>query len=508
MNKKTIILPGIIVLKFILQYILISPGYDLQRDEYLHIDQGYHLAWGFVSVPPVTSWTSWLIIHLGGSVFWVKFFPALYGALTIYFVWKITEKAGGNLYAQILAAVSVLFSSFLRMNVLYQPNSLDILCWTMLLYCMLLYATTTQTRWLYRAAIVFAFGFLNKYSISFLVIGLVPAIILSSQRKMITQPALYKAAGLALLLVLPNMIWQYNNHFPVVHHMKELAATQLVNINRSEFLSFQLLFNLGSLLVIVASIIALLIYKPFRAYRFMLITLICTLAAFVYFKAKGYYAVGLYPAYIALGAVYIGAFTKEGWKKYLKPVFIAVPLLLFIPMFLVVFPNKSPAYIVRHQEIYRKLGLLHWEDGKDHQLPQDFADMLGWKELAMLTDSIYARVPDPQQTIIICDNYGETGAINYYSRTPGLVAHSFSADYINWLRLEKPLKNIILVEEPRNSGKERKAAAAIFDTMYLAGKRVNGFAREDTIRIYMLQGAKTDLNKALKGIAERKKKEQ
>ncbi|KKX47100.1 hypothetical protein L950_0228290 [Sphingobacterium sp. IITKGP-BTPF85] len=26
--------------------------------------------------------------------------------------------------------------------------------------------------------------------------------------------------------------------------------------------------------------------------------------------------------------------------------------------------------------------MLTWEDGKEHQLPQDFADMLGWKELA------------------------------------------------------------------------------------------------------------------------------
>ena len=39
MNKKTLILIGFIALKFILQYILISPAYDLQRDEYLHIEQ-------------------------------------------------------------------------------------------------------------------------------------------------------------------------------------------------------------------------------------------------------------------------------------------------------------------------------------------------------------------------------------------------------------------------------------------------------------------------------------
>ena len=61
MTKKTLILFGFIILKFVLQYLLISPDYDLQRDEYLHLDQAHHLAWGYLSVPPVTSWFSYLI---------------------------------------------------------------------------------------------------------------------------------------------------------------------------------------------------------------------------------------------------------------------------------------------------------------------------------------------------------------------------------------------------------------------------------------------------------------
>ncbi|RYG01051.1 MAG: glycosyl transferase, partial [Chitinophagaceae bacterium] len=76
MNKRTYLLIAFIAVKFILEYILISPVYDLQRDEYLHLDQANHLAWGFTSVPPITSWISLIIKFLGNSVFWVKFFPA------------------------------------------------------------------------------------------------------------------------------------------------------------------------------------------------------------------------------------------------------------------------------------------------------------------------------------------------------------------------------------------------------------------------------------------------
>lgn len=46
MSKKTILLLGFILAKFALQYILISPVYELQRDKFLHLDQAHHLAWG------------------------------------------------------------------------------------------------------------------------------------------------------------------------------------------------------------------------------------------------------------------------------------------------------------------------------------------------------------------------------------------------------------------------------------------------------------------------------
>lgn len=102
MTKKTTILIGFIGLKFLLQFLLLSSEYDLQRDEYLHLDQANHLSWGYLSVPPFTSWTSYIIQLLGNSIFWIKFFPALYGVLTIFIVWKAIEELNGNLFALIL----------------------------------------------------------------------------------------------------------------------------------------------------------------------------------------------------------------------------------------------------------------------------------------------------------------------------------------------------------------------------------------------------------------------
>ena len=83
MKLNSYVLAGLIAIKFILQYLLIHPVYELQRDEYLHLDQGLHLAWGYISVPPMTSWVSFLMHTLGGTVFWIKFFPAAFGAMTM-----------------------------------------------------------------------------------------------------------------------------------------------------------------------------------------------------------------------------------------------------------------------------------------------------------------------------------------------------------------------------------------------------------------------------------------
>ena len=91
MTKKTILLTGFILAKFGMHFFLIRPEYDLQRDEFLHLDQANHLAWGYFSVPPSTSWISLIIQFLGNGVFWVKFFPALFGALTIVVLWKAIE---------------------------------------------------------------------------------------------------------------------------------------------------------------------------------------------------------------------------------------------------------------------------------------------------------------------------------------------------------------------------------------------------------------------------------
>jgi Dolichyl-phosphate-mannose-protein mannosyltransferase len=498
MTKKGIILIGFVLAKFLLQYLLYNPAYDLQRDEYLYLDQAHHLAWGYLSVPPVTSWIAVIIGFFGNTVFWIRFFPALFGALTLVVVWKVIEELKGTLFALVLGATCILLSCLFRLNALFQQNSLDVLCWVSFSFVVIRYINTQKPKWLFIGAVVFALAFLNKYNVLFFVAGLFPAILLSPQRKLFAKKEFIQAAVLALLLILPNIIWQCTNHFPVVTHMRELTQRQLVNIKRLDFFKEQLFYYIGSFLVILAAVYALLFYPPFKKYAFFAWAMIFTLAIFSYFRAKGYYAIGLYPIYISFGAVWMGDKLKEGWTRWLQPILLAIPVFFFFLFFYVFFSTQSPDYIVKHASDYQRLDFLRWEDGKDHSLPQDNADMLGWRELGLLVDSVYEKLPPNEHTLILCDNYGQAGAINYFAKNIHHTAVSFNADYINWFDLSVRYDNLIRVKEYHKDEDELTKTGAFFGAAAVGGEVANPLAREYGTTIFVFEKAKIDIRDRIK----------
>ncbi|MGV3641676.1 MAG: glycosyltransferase family 39 protein [Adhaeribacter sp.] len=494
------------LLKIVLQFWLVGPAYDLHRDEYLHLDQGRHLAWGYLSVPPLTSWVSYLILLLGNQVFWVKFVPAFFGALTLALVWKTVETLQGNLLALLLCASAFTFSVLLRVNMLYQPNSFDILCWTMVYFAFVKYTRFQNDKWLWVAGLAFGLGLLNKYNIGFLFLGFLPALLLSEHRQVLRKKHLAFAALLSLLLVSPNLAWQIRHDFPVFHHLNELARTQLVNVNRVDFLKEQLIYFSGSFFLLLAAFISFFRYPPFRPYRIFFWSFIFTLAFFLYFRAKAYYAIGLYPILLAFGSVYLGRLLARDWKTYLAPVALLCPVAAFIPIREVVFPVLAPAQIQERAPQFKSLNLLRWEDGRDHALPQDFADMLGWRELAQKVDQAYSQVGDPAHTLVLCDNYGQAGAINYYTRQAGLQAVSTHADYINWFPLDSmEVRHVILVKEFVDPDMNREEEKPLFQRVTLFGAVENPFARETGTRIFLLENARISINERLREEIEEEK---
>lgn len=505
MRNKRLILFFFILLKFLVQYLSINPVYELHRDEYLHLDLGNHLAWGYTTVPPITGWISFVILSLGKSVFWVKFFPALFGALIIVLVWKIIEELEGNLFALVLGATGVVCSALLRINILYQPNSLEYLIWTLVFYAVVKYIRTQDSKWIWITLVSFAIGFLNKYNIAFLMLGFLPSLLLSEHRKVLQERTFYFALALAFAIVLPNLIWQINHEFPVIRHMQTLASTQLVNVDRMGFLSDQLLFFTGSILTLLAAFTAFFLYRPFKKYRIIFWTYVFVIGVYFYFRAKSYYAIGLYPVLLAFGAVYLEQITRKGWTLYLRPFFVLIPVAVTTALFQIIVPVLSPEQIIEKPEMFKTLGLLRWEDGRDHELPQDFADMLGWKELGKLVDKALEKVDKGELTLVQCDNYGEAGAVNYYSKNNTGEALAIDADYMYWYPLDEgEIVNVILVKAPWDKDPERTRERELVDSVELIGEITHPYAREKGAKVYLLKGAKVSVNEILREEIEKR----
>ena len=492
-----------ICIKFLLQYVVINPVYELHRDEFLYLNQADHLAFGYISVPPFTALISKLIFILGGSIFWVHFFPALFGALTIIFTWMIVESLGGSLFSKILAATGLTFSLLARVNILLQPNSFDILSWTIIFYFLIRYIQSEKSRWLMLLAVIIALSFYNKYNVIFLIAGLSAGLVLTYHRKIFAEISFWKAMIICLLLLSPNIIWQVSHNFPVFEHMKVLKANQLDNNTSMGFLISQSAFFFGSLPLILTALIAFIYFKPFRSYRVIGISFVTVITLFTIMKAKDYYAVGVYPVIIAFGSVYLDSVLSKKWRTVIFPLLFAVNLIIFFFILKLVFPIYTPTEIRKNAASFEKLGLLRWEDGKNHNLPQDFADMLGWHEMADKSLLAYRMIPAEElaNTLIICNNYGQAGALNYYNRGKMPQAYSFNTDYIYWLPRIKKIKNILLIGE-----KPSKEIIGLFKDCRLTGVVENEQAREHNTGIYLLTGALDLFTPVFYNLVEERKK--
>jgi hypothetical protein len=129
--------------------------------------------------------------------------------------------------------------------------------------------------------------------------------------------------------------------------------------------------------------------------------------------------------------------------------------------------------------------------------------MIGWKETAEKSLEAYQMIPDHEleNALVFCDNYGQTGALNYYNRKKMPEAYSFNTDYIYWLPDLEKIENVLLV------GKEpSQEVIALFREFKTVGIVENEFAREKGTKIFLLLGAKPEFTGLFYKMAEERKR--
>jgi len=414
-SPNKIVIGLLSVLKFLIPFVLIHPAFELQRDEYLYYQQGQHLDLGYLENPPLLSYLGNISSWFGNNESLIRFWPAFIGALTVIVTCLITARLGGKAFAQFLAGFGVISGAFLRIHILFQPNILDIFFWTCSMYFLVKFIQTSNRKDLLWLAICLALGWWSKYSIVFLIASVFIGLILTKHRKILLQKNIYKAAGIALIIILPNIWWQYAHKWPLLHHMKELRETQLVHLNPSDFIKEQFLLLFPVLIVWFAGLILFLRNNTYRIFGVIYLSVILLL---IFGSGKSYYSLGIYPVLLAAGGVvWEKLFLIRKWMRY---VIAGLAIGLTIPFVPVGLPMMSPEKLsaLYKEKGIDKIGLLKWEDQKDHELPMDFADMLGWKELTEKAKKFFYSNSNYtiSNSIIYCRNYGQAGALAFYGK--------------------------------------------------------------------------------------------
>ena len=117
------------IIKLIVPFFLQNSFYQPHRDEYLYLAEAHHMDWGYMEIPPLLSVFAWITNFFGAGMFWIRIWPALFGALTFLLVGKIILSLGGRTFALFLGWLPFMIDGYMRLFFLFMPNFLDVFFW-------------------------------------------------------------------------------------------------------------------------------------------------------------------------------------------------------------------------------------------------------------------------------------------------------------------------------------------------------------------------------------------
>jgi hypothetical protein len=254
----------------------------------------------------------------------------------------------------------------------------------------------------------------------------------------------------------PSVVEQITHGFPIVAQMAELRESQLARVTWGEYLLTQPLMVGPAILFAIAGAVAAFTDPRLRPFRTPAIAGVATFLLLGFLHGKPYYPGPLYPAFAAAGAVWIEGLARPkaraafAWGvSALAVAYVAALLPFGLP---VVPPEPMARFAAR-------VGLApatQTNRGGQLPLPQDYADMLGWREKAEAVARVVATLTpeERERTVLYGRNYGQAGALDLYGRRLGLPpVVSLAGSFYGFGPGERPGEILVLLGvEPEQLG--------------------------------------------------------
>jgi hypothetical protein len=419
-----------------LVHLLTNGRYGFHRDELQFLSDARHLDWGFVAYPPLTPLLERFGLAIFGlSMVGLRLFSVLAQAAAIVLTGLMARELGGRRLAQVAAALAVALSPLpLFQGTEFQYSSFDYLWWVLIAYFTIRLLRTENPRWWMAIGAVVGLGLLTKYAIVFYIAGILGGVALTRARRFFLSGWFWGGIALALVMFLPNFLWQVRHEFISYHFLQHIHARDVGEGRAEGFLSgqFRLCVNLFAAPLWLAGLIAFL---RDRRYRMLAWMYLIPLALFFIAKGRSYYMAAAYPMLLAMGAT-----VGERWVASLpKPGRRSVEAVFFTGL------AACGAYIIALILPLQSSGPL-----RDFALQRngDLREEIGWPELVRTVAGIRDSLTPEQQASmgVIVGNYGEQGAIEMFGpayHLPPPISLTNSA----WLRgyPEPPPTTLIVV---------------------------------------------------------------
>ena len=396
-------------------------GYGYFRDELYYIACSKHLAAGYVDQPPLSIFVLAFATRLfGDSVFAIRLVPAVLVGVSAALVGLLARRMGGGRAAIVLASLAFLAApQILGFHAYYSMNSFDIMFWLLAVHALIGAVESGGLGPWSLLGVVLGLGLLNKTSVLWLGAGIGAAIVCSGTlRRQLATPGPYAAAAIALALFSPFVVWNALHGWPHLEFMRNASAGKYSSLTRGRFLVDQFLaLNPLTFLMSLPGLLRCLADREgprWRAIGIVFLTVFGVLLANAHTKAE--YMAAAYPMLFAAGGVTV-ARLRPPWKG------VAVGSLagLLIVSGVLLAPLAMPILpVATYLRYSRALGVAPStaENLELADLPQFFADMQGWEELASDVSKAYLTVPEAERptTVVFVTNYGEAGALELFAR--------------------------------------------------------------------------------------------
>ncbi len=424
----------------LLLHLWANGGYDYFCDELYFIVCGQHPAWGYVDQPPLTPMIAAAERALfRDSLLGLRLVPALAAAALASLSADAARRLGGNLFARWLAGLAVLAAPVLCADgLLLSADTLQPLAW--LSASLILMSAIERDRpaaWAMLGAIA-GLALLAKYVIAFYLIAMAVGLVLTPQRRALARPGPWLAAGLALAIVSPNLLWQQAHDWPFLRLNGAAFNGRNLSYGPLGYLLQQVLI-IGPLNapLWIAGLAGFAAWPRFAAHRWVAIAWAALMGLMLAIHGKSYYPAAIYPLLLAGGAVVVEAAIRSGAGRGAILALTVLGGVALLPFTLPILPLDR--FIAYEHLLGQGSGLKTERAAIDKQpvgeLPPNYAYMFGWRELAATVGRAYRALPpaDRAHAVFLGRDYNEAAAVDVFGRPWGLPpAISGRNNYFLW----------------------------------------------------------------------------